>query len=336
MTAITIQGLQADLRESDNDPLISKSPIQPDQATIHGVLLLDKPPGITSFAAVARVRKLLHVDKVGHCGTLDPFATGLLLICINHATRIVDQLLVQDKVYRCRVRLGMETDTLDHTGAVTSEYQGGPLGESDLCGALQSFCGTYVQAVPGYSAVRVNGRRLHQWTRQGVKVEVPTREVGIHNIELLSYEWPEADLEVHCSKGTYIRQLAADIGRLLGCGAHLTELRRLASGLFHLDRAVRMDQLEHVRDAQTWPPALIPLNEALDHLPALVVGDERALGGLSHGHLDASWEAVLSQTLTSHGPGPVRLVRPDRKLVALWWPSAGHGERRLRVFPSAG
>ncbi len=329
----TIEERQAGFRKSEDNRLISESLAQPGQASFHGLLLLDKPAGITSFAATARVRKLLRVEKVGHCGTLDPFATGLLLICINQATRIVDQLLVQDKVYRCRVRLGIETDTLDHTGAVTAEYRGDPLGEEDLRKVLQLFCGTHEQAVPRYSAVRVHGRRLHQWTRQGVDVAVPGREVRIHSLELLGYQWPEAVLEVHCSKGTYIRQLGADIGQRLGCGAHLAELRRLASGRFHLDQAVGMEQLESARDARPWLPALIPLNEVLDHLPAVVVDDEYALGALRHGHLEASYELIMSQKWTSRGPGPVRLVGPDQKLVALWWPSAGAGERRLRVFP---
>ena len=335
MRTNAIEDYRAGSRRFEGNRPTEGSLAEPGRASLHGLLLLDKPAGITSFAATARVRQLLRVDKVGHCGTLDPFATGLLLICINQATRIVDLLSLQDKTYRCLVRLGIETDTLDRTGAVTAEFEGDPSGEEELREVLRSFCGTHEQAVPRYSAVRVQGRRLHRWTRQGVDVAVPSREVRIHRLELLKYQWPEAVLEVDCSKGTYVRQLAADIGGRLGCGAHLSELRRLASGRFHLDQAVGMEQLESTTDAQPGPPAFIPLNEVLDHLPAVVVNDEHTLRALRHGHLEANYELMMSQEWDSRRPGPVRLIGPHQELVALWWPSAGAGERRLRVFASA-
>jgi tRNA pseudouridine55 synthase len=277
----TIQTNQVCSWPSGADRPGAEPPKQPSCKPVNGLLLLDKPAGITSFSAAARVRKLLRVEKVGHCGTLDPFATGLLLVCINQATRVVDQLMVQDKIYRCRVRLGVETDTLDHTGEVTAEYSGDPCHDRDLREVLVAFVGVYEQVVPRYSAVRVQGRRLHQWARQGVEVAVPSREVQISSLELLSYRWPEAVLEVHCSKGTYIRQLAADIGRRLNCGAHLTELRRLGSGRFSLEQAIRMEQLESVKHPGEWFSALVPMNAALDHLPAIVVDDASVLEALN-------------------------------------------------------
>lgn len=330
----TIQANQVYPWQSAADRSGAEPPQQTSCESVNGLLLLDKPAGITSFSAAARVRKLLRVEKVGHCGTLDPFATGLLLVCINQATRVVDQLLIQDKIYRCRVRLGVETDTLDHTGEVTSEYSGDPCHEKDLCEALGAFVGVYEQVVPRYSAVRVQGRRLHQWTRQGVEVAVPSREVRIHKLELLSYRWPEAVLEVHCSKGTYIRQLAADIGRRLNCGAHLTQLRRLGSGRFSLEQAIRMEQLESVKHPGEWFSALVPMNAALDHLPAIVVDDASVLEALHHGHLNGDWEAARRRELSPDVTYPVRLANPTRQLLALWWPFAGHGQRRLRVFES--
>jgi tRNA pseudouridine55 synthase len=304
------------------------------ETSISGLLLLDKPAGITSFAAAARVRRLLRVDKVGHCGTLDPFATGLLLICINQATRAADQLLVQEKAYRCRLHLGVETDTLDHTGTVTRVWQGDPCGEDDLQEALAFFRGRHEQPVPRYSAVHVQGRRLHQLTRQGVDVPLPRREVEIHRLDLVEYAWPEAILEVHCSKGTYIRQLAADIGQRLHCGAHLNQLRRLASGGFHLDRAVSLEHLEAAKSPEGWSAEVIPLYAALEHLPAIAVNDQEVLECLRHGHLHAGWETAQRMRLDPNGIYPVRLASSDQTLLALWWPFSGAGERRLRVFSS--
>jgi tRNA pseudouridine55 synthase len=318
---------------SAGEQLTPKGCQQPRDASISGLLLLDKPAGMTSFAAAAKVRNLLRVEKVGHCGTLDPFATGLLLICLNQATRVADQLLVQEKVYRCRLRLGIETDTLDHTGTVTAEYQGDACREEDVRHILGCFRGHYEQVVPRYSAVRVQGRRLHKWTREGVDVALPRREVAIHTLDLLEYDWPEAVLEVHCSKGTYVRQLAADIGRRLGCGAHLDQLRRLASGCFHLDQAISLEQLGSAKNCRQWLPEVIPLYAALEHLPAIAVDDEEVLESLRHGHLHDGWESAQRQNLDPHGVYPVRLASSDRKLLALWWPFPGPGERRLRVFP---
>jgi tRNA pseudouridine55 synthase len=307
---------------------------QSGETSISGLLLLDKPAGITSFAAAARVRRLLRVDKVGHCGTLDPFATGLLLICINQATRAADQLLVQEKTYRCRLHLGVETDTLDHTGTVTNVYQGDPCREDDLREVLAFFRGRHEQSVPRYSAVHVQGRRLHQLTRQGVDVPLPRREVEIYRLDLMEYDWPEAILEVHCSKGTYIRQLAADIGQRLQCGAHLNQLRRLASGRFHLDRAISLEHLEAAKDPVQWLAEVIPLYAALEHLPAIVVNDQEVLECLRHGQLHVGWETAQRMQLGPHGTYPVRLANSNQKLLALWWPFSGAGERRLRVFSS--
>jgi tRNA pseudouridine55 synthase len=308
---------------------------QSGETSISGLLLLDKPAGITSFTAAARVRRLLRVDKVGHCGTLDPFATGLLLICINQATRAADQLLVQEKTYRCRLHLGVETDTLDHTGTVTTKYQGDPCREHDLREVMAFFRGRHEQPVPRYSAVRVQGRRLHQWTRQGVDVSLPRREIEIYRLDLMEYNWPEAILEVHCSKGTYIRQLAADIGRRLECGAHLNQLRRLASGGFDLDRAISLEHLEAAKNPEQWLAEVIPLYAALEHLPAIVVNDQEVLECLRHGHLHVGWESAQREQLDPHGIYPVRLAGPDQQLLALWWPFSRAGERRLRVFSSS-
>ena len=301
-------------------------------AAISGVLVVDKPEGMTSFAVVAKVRRLLHLKKAGHCGTLDPFATGVLLVCANQATRIVDQLLTQDKLYRFTVVFGVETDTLDRTGQVVRTFEGPARELKELENALEAFRGTYTQEVPRYAAVKVDGRRLYELSRSGIEVDLPSREVHIHSLELLTYNWPRAELQAHCGKGTYIRQLTADIGRIMGCGAHVSELRRLASGPFRVERAVSLEELEEGKENNRWLEKLLSINEALVHLPAVVVEDEGMVRRLHNGCLDPAWEGHYR----AHFPDrtePVRLLTRQERLIALWWPQpqAAQG-RRLRVL----
>jgi tRNA pseudouridine55 synthase len=300
-----------------------------------GVLLLDKPANISSFAAISQLKRLLNAERVGHCGTLDPFATGLLLVCLNQATRIVDQLLVQDKVYRFTMHLGVETNTLDRTGAICRRYDGKPPDEASLKQVAAVFRGRYLQQAPKYSAIKVRGRRLYEWTRQGIDMETPVRPVLIHRLELENYEWPEAVFEVHCSKGTYVRQLAADIGEKLSCGGHVSQLRRLTSGRFNIDQATTLGELKGISEDSNWRSKLLSLNEALSHLPECIMGSPAVPAFLQGGHLDADWEAHQRLALGINRQGPVRLVNGEGRLLALWWPYAQAGERRLRVFSSS-
>jgi tRNA pseudouridine55 synthase len=308
----------------------SRQPLR--KLEVSGVLLVDKPTGLTSFAVVAQVRRQLHLAKVGHCGTLDPFATGLLILCLNQATRIVDQLLVQDKAYRCTLHLGVVTDTLDHTGKVLTGYAGAPPGEEQLHRVLAGWRGAHRQRVPKYAAVKVHGQRLYALARQGVEVETPHRDVHIHRLELVSYQWPEAVLEVSCSKGTYIRQLAADIGEALGCGGHLTQLRRLASGAFHVDQAICIADGDAWKEQSAWRERLISPHDVLNHLPAVTITDRDVLAALQNGHLDAAWESEYRRVLPCGETEVVRLVTDHHQLLALWWPGAAPGTRRLRMF----
>ncbi len=297
-----------------------------------GILIVDKPVDMSSFSVVAKLKKSLRLKKAGHCGTLDPFATGVLLICVNQATRIADYLINQSKTYRFSVCLGVETDTLDRTGSVTRTHEGPPKAREEFERALERFRGTYLQQVPDYAAVKIGGQRLYKLTRKGVEFDRPQREVGIFSLDLLDYDWPCAVLEAHCSKGTYIRQLAADIGALLGCGAHVTELRRLASGPFDIDRAATLDDL---CDApQSWRERLTPMSVALSHLPRAMLEDVEILNRLRDGHLDTSWEKQ-HRKLFPEDCGPVRIVDSANQLVALWRPHCGDQKaRRLMVFGS--
>jgi tRNA pseudouridine55 synthase len=300
-----------------------------------GILVIDKPEGLTSFRVVDRVKKKLHLEKAGHCGTLDPFATGVLVICLNQATHVADLFSCQEKVYQAVFRLGTETDTLDRTGQVTHNWDGPPVSRDEVRSALEQFVGPCVQEVPCHAAVKVQGRRLYQWTREGVGVDRPSREIHIQSISMPAYHWPEVTVEVKCSKGTYIRQLAADLGRLLGCGAHVSELRRIESGQFRMDQALSLGEiLEPVNDNEptAWREKLISINEALAHLPAVVVEDETVLRRLSDGHLDPGWESENRERFEQQRD-PVRIVSGANQLLALWWPQPEAGRRRrLRLF----
>lgn len=294
-----------------------------------GVLVLDKPEGTTSAKAAAFVKRLLRPEKIGHTGTLDPFATGVLVLCINEATRAADQITGLHKVYLATLRFGVETDTLDRTGKVVRESDR-RFSERDLLDVLESFEGGYVQTVPKYSAVRVGGRRLYELSRKGIEVDLPEREICIDSIVLADFRWPEAVIEVCCSKGTYVRQLASDIGEKLGSGAHLSALRRTRVGPFTVETATRVDE---ETSAASIASGIIGLNEALSFLPVARMSEQSILAKLRNGQLDPGWEKRQKECF-GESLEAVRIVTGADRLAALWWPncSAG-GSRRLRVFP---
>ena len=202
-----------------------------------GILLVDKPEGKTSFSLVSALRRKTGIQKIGHAGTLDPFATGLMIMLIGKTfTRLSDQYLTQEKEYKCTVRLGITTDTYDREGIVT---QTSPLEPSlsDIEAALTHFNGTILQIPPMFSAKKIKGKKLYELARKGISVERAPVSVTLHTT-LLSYTYPNLELHIVCSKGTYIRSLAYDLGVLLECGAHLEALRRLRSGTFSIDQAI--------------------------------------------------------------------------------------------------
>jgi len=213
------------------------------QKAIDGFFNLNKPAQWTSHDVVNRVRRLLQIQKVGHAGTLDPLATGVLPICVGKGTKVVEYLLAADKEYRAVLRLGEETDSLDATGKVIRRSEVN-VAEAELRGVLGQFRGEIEQTPPMYSAIKIRGVPLYKAARAGQKIAVSPRHVTIRFLELLSFEDRDATIQVVCSKGTYIRSLCADIGRQLGCGAHLLRLQRLRSGPFQLEEAVTIDELE--------------------------------------------------------------------------------------------
>jgi tRNA pseudouridine55 synthase len=278
---------------------------------MNGVLVVDKPGGITSFDVVARVRRALGERRVGHTGTLDPMATGVLPVCVGEATKLVPFLMGGDKEYEAEVRLGITTDTLDATGTVTAETNADHVSLGDVEHALEGFRGTILQRPPMHSALRVNGRRLYELARQGVEVDREARPVVVHAIEILHFEAPRLGLRVRCGKGTYIRSLAADLGAVLGVGAHLTALRRTRVGPFTVGHCTTLEALDPAT------PLLTPAEALADH--ATVPLDALQMRDVRDGKL-----RVIAQLPVPDGAGShVRLLGPDGTLVAVAEAHAG-------------
>lgn len=211
---------------------------------VDGVLLLDKPQGLTSNQALQRVRHFYQADKAGHTGSLDPLATGLLPICLGEASKFTQYLLEADKLYRTRIRLGQRTATGDAEGEVIAEAPVPTLSAADIENVLSRFRGEIDQVPSMFSALKKDGRPLYELARKGIEVERPARRVTIHRLELVGADENEWELEAHVSKGTYIRSLAEDIGETLGCGAHVVMLRRLSLGPFIQPAMMTLEQLE--------------------------------------------------------------------------------------------
>lgn len=249
---------------------------------VNGVLLLDKPQGASSNHVLQRVRRLLQAQKAGHTGTLDPMATGLLPVCLGEATKFSAHLLEADKVYRTRVQLGAVTDTGDAEGEVVERCAVPPLTDADVEAVLERFRGEIEQVPPMYSALKHNGRKLYELAREGRMVERAARRVRVYDARLLAFEGDAFELEVRVSKGTYIRTLAEDIGRALGCGAHITALRRLATGPFDSEGMLPIEALEALSGQDEREAALLPVDVLVAHLPKLEV-NEVAMQRLVHG-----------------------------------------------------
>jgi len=239
--------------------------IDPRELAESGLLLVDKPVAWTSHDVVNCVRRRFGVAKVGHCGTLDPIATGLLVLVLGRATRLAAQLTSQDKVYAGTMRLGVETFTEDSAGEVTATADTAGIAAADVERVAQTFVGDILQVPPMVSAIKKDGRPLYKLARKGKTVEREARPVTIHYLKLSRIAVPDVDLEVSCSKGTYVRTLCADMGRKLGCGAHLLSLRRLRSGRFDVAQAYPVDAIKQWERPDLFAH-MISLPEVLRHL----------------------------------------------------------------------
>lgn len=252
---------------------------------IDGILLADKRPGQTSYDVVREIKALLggvRGRKFGHAGTLDPFATGLLILLLGEGTKLSPFLTGLTKTYRATMRLGIETDTLDLTGTAVFRREVPRFSLEEIRETAGRFVGTLEQEPPAYSALRVGGERAYTLARKGLRVRLEKRLVRVERIEILSVDLPDVTMEVTCSKGTYLRRLAADMGTALGSGAHLIALRRLAIGPFHVEDGVRVGDRGQGGDKGELARRVIPLKDALPHLPAIVL-DERIAADVRHG-----------------------------------------------------
>ena len=248
-------------------------------ARLHGVLLVDKPAAHTSHDVVARVRRAAGYVRCGHAGTLDPMATGVLPVLLGDATRISEQLMNHDKEYRFTLRFGQTTDTMDAEGQTLEERPVPEMSGDRIRELMATFMGPQQQTAPMYSAVKIDGQPLHRAARRGQEVERPLRPVLIHDFELEDWTPPFLTARVHCSKGTYVRVLAHDLGQAAGCGAHVTALRRIRSGEFRVERALPLDAVLALTPDQL-SAHLIPLREALASLTAVEITSEQAHGVL--------------------------------------------------------
>jgi tRNA pseudouridine55 synthase len=288
---------------------------------VEGLILVDKPAGPTSHDVIARLRRLSGIRRIGHAGTLDPLATGLLLVCVGRATRLLEYLLDQPKRYEAVLCLGQRTDTFDAEGTILAER---PVEVTlpDIEVALERFRGPIVQRAPAFSAVKRDGVPLYKLARQGLDVERPAREVTIYDLTLNAWHSPSLHLDVTCSSGTYIRSLADDVGQTLGCGAYLSDLRRTAVGTFLVADAVPLDALE----GDNWQHYMKSADTAVRHLPAAIFAP------------DVAGRLLLGQRVPASGvleeDQPARAYDADGRFLGIVL-SREDGWQPHKMFPAA-
>ncbi len=292
------------------------------------MILLDKPLGLSSNQAMQRVKHLYQAEKAGHTGSLDPLATGLLPICLGEATKFANFLLDADKSYLAHVRLGIKTSTADAEGEIIQQ-KAVHIEQTQLQQVLKQFEGEIRQTPPIYSALKVDGKPLYAYARAGQQVEIKARLVNIHQLELVSWQAEQLVLQVTCSKGTYIRTLAQDIGEQLGCGAHLSALRRLSTGNFNIQQAYTLEDLSRMNLSQL-DALLLPVDVKMQHLAKISLTEQQA-NSILHGQPIATEQDFkineiirlyknrgefigLAECLTLGKLNPKRLIRQNSEL----------------------
>lgn len=280
---------------------------------VHGIILLDKRLGVSSNRALQEVRRLFNANKAGHTGSLDPLATGLLPLCFGEATKVSALMLDDDKRYQVVVQLGVMTDTGDAEGEVIQVKPVPVLSQAEILSCLQQFTGEIDQVPPMYSALKQNGKKLYELAREGVVVDRKARRIIIYALELLKFDDAQAvnpnqlTLDVSCSKGTYIRSLAEDIGHALGCGGTVTQLRRVVAGQFTIQQAKTIEQLTAMSD-QELQDALIRVDEPLEHMPLVSLTNHQATA-INYGQ---SIEFKMPDELSSiNTPTLIRMYQDD-------------------------
>lgn len=291
---------------------------------INGIINIHKTAGFTSHDVVAKMRGICGQKKIGHTGTLDPQATGVLPVCLGNATRVCDMLTDRDKEYVAVLLLGVSTDTQDTTGTVrkTTHVDKSTFSKEQVCQAVMGFVGDYEQIPPMYSALKVNGKKLYELAREGREVERRARKVVIHDIEILEIQLPMVRFRVECSKGTYIRTLCADIGEQLSCGGAMQSLVRTRAGGFLLKDAVTLEALQELKDAGRLEEAVLPVDSVFAEYPLLHVKEEwRKL--LENGNPFYPGQ-TLEKSLFDAGAW-VRIYREDNSFAGIY---AYDGERK--------
>lgn len=293
---------------------------------MNGIIVLDKPPDMTSAGVVKRVKRLLKAGKAGHTGTLDPFATGVLICCINKATRLARFLVYGKKRYEGTMRLGIRTDTQDLTGRVVSAQDDPGVTEEGVREAFDGLLEVKYQNPPAYSALKHRGEPLYKLARRGVEVRKPPRRVAVYESEVLDIGLPLVRFKVCCSAGTYVRTLCADIGEALGCGAHLVELHRTESGGFGIDEAISLDMLERLSAKGEMSNYIVPMGDALKGMPEVVAGDDLQRK-IRHGR-PATWEDLGG--VSSEASQWLKVIDRQGGLLAVLESNGGNG-----VYPYA-
>lgn len=300
-----------------------------------GIVLIDKNEGETSFDVVKKIRRILKVKKVGHAGTLDPFATGLLVVLIGQGTKLSPYLMSSDKIYRATMRLGIETDTQDLTGRVIEKRPVPDLDLDQIRGTAVDFVGEIEQVPPLFSALKFKGKRAYEFARKGIHIELKKRKVKVFSLEILSVDLPDVALEVSCSSGTYIRSLATSLGEKLNSGAHLKSLRRLSSGPYKVEDALNLKRLGLGPPDRLIKDRIIPLRDAASHIQEAEV-DGRTAGRMKRGCQPAWGEICKGFPARDFDEGYIKFVH-GRELVAIGeinrMPGGGKGGLKLvRVF----
>lgn len=298
--------------------------------SISGWIILDKPTGITSAHAVAKVKRVLKPAKIGHAGTLDPLASGILPLALGEATKTVSFMMDAGKSYSFEVTWGEERDSDDIMGKATATSAKRP-SQEEILALLPEFTGKIMQQPPSYSAIKVDGKRAYDMARQGEEVELKAREINVHSLEMTDYTPDKSSFICHCGKGTYIRSLARDMGRRLGCLGHISVLRRLSVGKFLEKHAISLEVLEEIRhkDGPGFlnPDFLLPVESALDDIPAMEVDSNQAM-------LLKRGQAIHLPTelsMKEEGAGIIMLASCNGKAVAICEASQGKA-RPVRVF----
>lgn len=283
-----------------------------------GIINVYKEAGYTSFDVVARLRGILKIKKIGHTGTLDPDATGVLPVCVGKATKLCDMLTDKDKVYECVMMLGVETDTYDLSGKVLSRNSV-TASEEDIVNAINSFVGDIMQVPPMYSALKVNGKKLYELAREGKEIERKPRPVTIFSIDILNISLPEVSIRIHCSKGTYIRSLCHDVGEVLGCGCAMKSLVRTRVSMFDIADARTLDEIERIVKAGNLDGIMLKVDQAFEGMETVfVIPTEDAIKHAVNG-VPIPATDVFAESISGFEDGRrYRIYLPDNRFIGVY------------------